>query len=47
MKQLNKIKCGVITFFGGIVTFLLLGIYLITSSPFLAFNAAKETYKNN
>lgn len=46
MKQLNKIKCAIIAFAGGIAIFLILGVCLAIFSPFLAFNAVKECYKN-
>ena len=46
MKQLNKIKRAIIAFVGGMATFLLLGVYFVIFSPFLAFTASKEAYKS-
>ena len=46
MKQLNKIKCGIMAFTGCIATFLPLGICLAISSPILGCIEAIKAYKN-
>jgi len=46
MKQLTKIKRAIMAFLGCLVAFLIIGIYIVLASPFLAFNAVKECYKN-